>query len=209
MGRPILLIAAIAIALGAGRASARQVAARTLDAKSSITFFIADGTGQSGFRPADRQLAQWAFEAWARSGGQRFRFDAAAESAAVIRLYWAEANEGRYGEMRPLIVGGKPGAAVYIRPDVDSLGEDISRRARVDPLFRDTIVYLTCVHELGHALGLMHTSDFRDIMYFFGFGGDIVEYFDRYRRQLRARNDIATVAGVSAADISRLRALYP
>jgi len=209
MGRPILLIAATAIALGAGRTSARQVAARTLDAKSAITFFIADGTGDAGFRPADRQLAQWAFEAWARSSGQRFRFAAAAESAAVIRLYWAEANEGRYGEMRPLIVGGKPGAAVYIRPDVDSLGEDISRRARVDPLLRDTIVYLTCVHELGHALGLMHTSDFRDIMYFFGFGGDIVEYFDRYRRQLRARNDIATVAGVSAADISRLRALYP
>ena len=75
MGRPILLIAAIAIALGAGRASARQVAARTLDARSAITFFIADGTGQSGFRPADRQLAQWAFEAWARSGGQRFRFE--------------------------------------------------------------------------------------------------------------------------------------
>jgi hypothetical protein len=209
MGRPILLIAAIGIALGAGRASARQVTARTLDGKSAITFFIADGTGDAGFRPADRQLAQWAFEAWARSGGQRFRFEAAAESAAVIRLYWAEANEGRYGEMRPLIVGGKPGAAVSIRADVDSLGEDISRRARVDPLLRDTIVYLTCVHELGHALGLMHTSDFRDIMYFFGFGGDIVEYFDRYRRQLRARNDIATVGGVSGADISRLRALYP
>ena len=210
MGRPILLIVAVAIALGTGRASARQATgARTLDARSAITFFIADGTGHSGFRPADRQLAQWAFEAWARSGGQRFRFEAAAESAAVVRLYWAEANEGLYGEMRPLIVGGKPGAAVYIRPDVDSLGEDVARRARVDPLLRDTIVYLTCVHELGHALGLTHTSDFRDIMYFFGFGGDIVEYFERYRRQLRSRNDIATVAGVSGADVSRLRALYP
>ena len=210
MGRPILLIVAVAIALGTGRASARQATgARTLDARSAITFFIADGTGDAGFRPGDRQLAQWALEAWARSGDRRFRFEAAAESAAVIRLYWAEANEGRYGEMRPLIVGGKPGAAVYIRPDVDSLGEEISRRARVDPLLRETIVYLTCVHELGHALGLIHTSDFRDIMYFFGFGGDIVEYFDRYRRQLRSRNDIATVAGVSGADISRLRALYP
>ena len=132
----------------------------------------------------------------------------AAESSAVVRLYWAEANEGQYGEMRPLIVGGRRGAAVYIRPDVDSLGEDIARRARIDPLLRDSIVYLTCVHELGHALGLTHTSDFRDIMYYFGFGGDIVEYFERYRRQLRSRNDIATVAGVSDSDVSRLRAMY-
>src|SRR5204863_2403796 len=85
---------------------------------------------------------------------------------AVVRLYWAESNEGQYGEMRPLIVGGRRGAAVYIRPDTDSLGEDIARRARADALLRDSIVYLTCVHELGHALGLTHTSDFRDIMYF-------------------------------------------
>ncbi len=54
----------------------------------------------------------------------------------------------------------------------------------------------------------MHTSDFRDIMYFFGFGGDIGEYFERYRRQLRNRSDIAAVAGVSDADVSRLRMLY-
>jgi len=45
-------------------------------------------------------------------------------------------------------------------------------------------------------------------MYYFGFGGDIVEYFERYRRQLRSRNEIATVAGVSDSDVSRLRAMY-
>ena len=200
---------AVVIAMGALRANARQPAPpRTLDATAPITYFIATSTGQTGFRPPDRQLAQWAFEAWARSSENRLRFEAAAESIAVIRLYWAESNEGQYGEMRPLTVGGRRGAAVYIRPDVDSLGEDIARRARLDPLLRDSIVYLTCVHELGHALGLTHTSDFRDIMYFFGFGGDIVEYFERYRRQLRSRSDIAAVAGVSAADVSRLRAMY-
>ncbi len=46
-------------------------------------------------------------------------------------------------------------------------------------------------------------------MYSFGYGGDIADYFERYRRQLRFRNDIATVAGVSDADASHLRAMYP
>ena len=46
-------------------------------------------------------------------------------------------------------------------------------------------------------------------MYFFGYGGDIVEYFGRYRRQLRSRSDIARVSGLSDADIKRLHTLYP
>jgi hypothetical protein len=77
-----------------------------------------------------------------------------------------------------------------------------------DKLFRHTVVYLTCLHETGHALGLPHTRSFVDIMYSFEYGGNIVEYFNRYRRKLQAREDIQNVSGLSPEDERRVLAIY-
>ena len=181
---------------------------RLLDPAKPVTYFVADGAGRAGYRASDRELARWALDAWQREAGGALRFVDGAEAAALVRVYWADPQDGQYGEMRPLVVGGRRGAAVYIRPDTRGLGPDIAARATSDDLLRESIVYLTCLHELGHALGLAHTAEYRDIMYFFGFGGDIVEYFDRFRRRLTTRADMARLHALSAADIERLRGLY-
>jgi Matrixin len=205
--RALILLAVVA-AWSVGIA-AQSSGRRILGGSDPIGTFVADGDPRERFRASDRQLAQWALDAWRRAAGPALRLTPAPEASARVRLYWAGPQSGQYGEMRSLQVNGQVGAAVFIRPDTSSLGPDIDELAESDQLFRDTVVYLTCVHELGHAFGLEHTADFRDIMYSFQYGGDFVEYFSRYRRQLKSRDDIARVAGMSDADIAKVRALYP
>jgi hypothetical protein len=201
-----LFLLAVLIAAPAFAQALRAI--EPLDRSGRITYFIADGEAGSQFRPGDRDLATWALKAWEKSVGGGIRFEPAAERDALVRVYWVPASSGQYGEMRSLEVDGRRGAAVFIRPDTEALGDDIARLARTDTLLRDTVVYLTCLHELGHALGLSHTAEFRDIMYFFGYGGDIPRFFGRYRDQVRTRSDIASVSGLSADDVNRVRALY-
>ena len=204
----------VTLALVAGVVSHAELSAQSLqsleptDATGRVTYFIADGERGSEYRPSDRDLATWALNTWERSTNGALRFEPSREQDALVRVHWVPATGGQYGEMRPLTVHGRRGAAVYVRPDTDGMGGEIARLARLDSLFRDTIVYLTCLHELGHALGLGHTDDFSDIMYFFGFGGDIPAFFGRYRTRLEKRDDISAVSGLSPNDVERVLALY-
>ena len=157
----------------------------------------------------DMDLALWALQAWERaSGGELHLMPAASKEVALLRVIWVTGRDGLYGEARPITVNGQRGAELFVRPAMDGLGPEIEAAARKDKLLRDAIVYLTCLHESGHGLGLSHTAAFADIMYSFGYGGDIKEYFSRYRRKLTVNDDIRKEPGMSESDAKRLRGMF-
>jgi hypothetical protein len=168
----------------------------------------ADVSAKASCVTADAQLAQWALQAWRKVGSTKLAFSSAPEDHARIRVYWLSGQMRLYGEARPIHVDGQRGSVIYVNPDVTQLGDEIAAAAADDRLLRDAIVYLICLHESGHALGLTHTGKFEDIMYSFGFGGNIVEYFERYRHTLSARSDIRTHSGISDYDRERLLELF-
>ena len=161
---------------------------------------------ETSCQKADVQLAEWAMQAWQSASNGTLKLEKIEQlSRANIRVHWADSEQGQYGETRGFVADGMRGAEVYVRPDLRAMGPDIFAAASKDVLMRDTIVYLTCLHETGHALGLSHTADFLDIMYFFGYDrGDVREYFGRYRRKLSARADIVKNSGISPQDQMRL-----
>ena len=214
--RVIVRAAALLALLICAQAPAQQVPPvagalfAPLDVSESIPVSIVDMTGSARSGGVDdAQLARWALEDWSRALDGKLEFHVVeSEDEALIRIRFVPPGGGQYGEMLQLRIDGRRGAAVFVRPDMQALGPVIGARAASDGLFRETVVYLTCVHELGHALGLAHTADYEDIMYAFGFGGDIEEYFLRFRRRIDAREDIRVQSGLSESDRARVRELY-
>jgi hypothetical protein len=174
----------------------------------SFTYWIqscsSEISRQTTCTAGDSELARWALDAWRREAQPDLTFSSAAEAHARIRVYWTSGHMRFYGEAHPIRVDGQNGSAIYVNPSVTELGQAINDAASRDPVLRNAIVYLTCLHESGHALGLSHTGKFEDIMYSFGFGGDIVEYFERYRRKIATREDIRANSGISGYDRQRL-----
>jgi hypothetical protein len=143
-----------------------------------------------------------ALATWTRAASGRFVLQPVAErDSAAIRIRFADAD-GIYGETSPRI--DRTTGAIHA---ADVL---IARSVGADRVRQNTVVYLTALHEVGHALGLPHTSSFDDIMYAFSRPDDGERYFGAYQRRLRSADDIGTppASGLSPGDIVALQTLY-
>jgi hypothetical protein len=204
--KPGLLLGVVAFAAMSATGSAQRPPTLVpLTPDGLITYYIADGIPRFGSRSGDNELATWAFKEWERAAGGAIRFERITqEGFALVRLYWNGSGRG-HGQMKSHIGTFRRRQAILsVRPDAHSRHSALGPAAAKDPLLRDTIVYLTCLHEIGHGLGLGHTSVETDVMR----ADASAENFQRSRRRLKTRADIPTVSWVSDANAAGIRQLY-
>lgn len=156
---------------------------------------------------AGADLAQWAMEAWAKGSDGSLRIERVnqPEQADIVFRWVNPRRNGLYGQSTAVLREGKTVSEIIVNPSFDSLGPDMAAAVAKDPLYGEVILFLTCVHEAGHALGPVHTRDYADIMYSFEFGGDFVAYFQRFRGKLNSREDIRKISPLSTGDIRQIK----
>jgi len=148
------------------------------------------------------EMVRRAAESWHRASGGALGFvDNVGFPADGIRVRFVRDDEN-FGEAVPYVDWD---SSRIVRGDVV-----LSMDPPGDTLRKLLVVYLSAVHEIGHALGLAHSDRFGDVMYQFRSQADPERFFAGYRRRLRGVGDIgsAGASGLTPRDVAALRALY-
>ncbi len=163
---------------------------------------IAVFVGPSKDRGDDPELVERALRVWTETAeGQLTLARTKDERAARIRIRFADGDR-LLGEASPVndrLTGFITQADIAIASNL--LGDRLEQRI---------VIYLTAMHELGHALGLRHSPDFSDLMFLFRRPEDPERYFGAFRARLKSDRDIGSkqATGLSPNDLAAFRALY-
>jgi hypothetical protein len=147
-------------------------------------------------------LVERAMKTWSdASDGRLTLVRANTRNQAAIRIFFVQ-SDTNYGEASPRV---DPSTGFIARADVA-----INAAVPDDPMDAHIVVYLTALHELGHALGLAHSDTFSAIMYRFRRADDGARYFGAYKRKVHSLDQVGQPAanGLDPEDVTSLRSLY-
>lgn len=134
-----------------------------------LKVYIQDGSGIPGYRPSFRSFLVKSFDEWARisNGRVSWRQVSSPHQADVVCVFTANARSAGHQ-------GFEAGVTQTIIQENRRTGEASIQKAHMTILtqwqgrtFSDDDVYKTCLHEVGHAIGLQgHSNVPSDIMYY-------------------------------------------
>lgn len=139
--------------------------------KLPLKIYIEDGSSISGYRSSFRDILLNSFYSWSDASAGKLRFvRASSKEDADITCIWTKLwNDGLSG-------GGKPnaGSSIYEEFEEAGVGNIVLLKVRIKiPLKRatdgltvsDVEMRSTCLHEIGHALGIdIHSPNTADMM---------------------------------------------
>jgi predicted Zn-dependent protease len=131
-----------------------------------LTVFISDGSAVRGYQPQFRGLIAKAFDEWCRASNGRLSWrQVNSRQQAAIVVGWTDRTKSmgagfEAGETRTTTVTSRYGGTSIESAQITILTNMMGRP------FAQSELYKTCLHEVGHALGLQgHSHTQGDIMY--------------------------------------------
>ena len=137
-------------------------------AQLPIKYYIAPGTGVYGYRPVFRSFIIRSLDSWYEASGKKLSYtivDDAKSADVKVRFTSDEIGIPESGRTRQ-----KAGLTTMHWSDEGKLSGVMRVRTvcAFDPktLLQDGQCATICMHEIGHSLGLGHSTLYRDVMYF-------------------------------------------